>query len=280
MKYHYGNQISAFYHAFKNSKTIKQKNLVFEKFKRAKDTKEISFLGIIYSWKSFMLDNKKYQYPAVAKLPLNPNLLLMKGFLERNQDKWGSPYDQMPGLCLSEGDLAKSTYGQVEHICLTGPNQKLDTENSQQYCETNHHKFSAKDKIRGRVDPLMDEYSWQHPLDFYDNTELQTHINSLFEAPVIRVKYSRLLPGKEIPPHIDYNTTYAVRFVIPLSGTDGVVNRFWYKGEVIEKNLKPGYVYFLNIGYKHQVIHNGTEPREIILGSLGGQQDIECIKLQ
>lgn len=278
MYYLFDNEISAAAAALNHAKTLRQKNLVFEKFRRKKN-KQVTILGNTYCWKP-MLENKKFNYPAVAKLPVKPDMLMMQGFLERHQDKWGNPYEQMAGLCLSEGDLAKSTYGQVEHICLTGPKETLVVDDSQKYCEANHHKFSAKDKLRGRVDPLMDEYSWQHPLDFYDQTELKQHLESLFDAPIIRVKYSRLLPGKEIPPHIDYNTTYAVRFVIPLAGTEGVVNRFWYKGEVLEYNLEPGNVYFLNIGYKHQVVHNGNKPRDIILGSLGGQQDIECIKLK
>lgn len=227
-----------------------------------------------------MLSNRKYQYPACAKLPKTPNLLLMLGFLERNEHRWGNPYEMLEGGCLAQGDLADATYGHVEHIPLTIPSKSLIVDNPRDHCETTHKNYSVKDKLRGNVDPWMDEYSWNKPQDFYDKTELQDHLESLFEAPLIRVKYSRLLPGKEIYPHVDYNTTYAVRFVIPLSGTDGVVNRFWYKGEILEYNLTPGNVYFLNIGYKHQVVHNGKKPRNIILGSLGGQQDIECIKLR
>lgn len=274
----FDSQIAACAEALKHAKTLRQKQFVFEKFMREKESKNVSFLGNTYCWRNNM-ENKKFNYPACAELPKNPDISLMRDFLELHKEKWGSPYEQMPGLCLSEGDLAKQTYGQAEHICLTGPKEAFNVEDSQEYCEANHHKFSPRDKIRGKMDPIMDEYNWRHPLDFYDNSKLKEHLEGLFEAPIIRVKYSRLLPGKQIPPHIDYNTTYAIRFIIPLSGTKNVINRFWYKGEVLDYNLEPGKIYFLNIGYRHQVIHNGDEPREIILGSLGGQQDIECIKL-
>ena len=68
----------------------------------------------------------------------------------------------------------------------------------------------------------MDEHNWDEPVSFYAGTKLQHHLNSAFQDKLIRVRFSRMRPGGVVPPHIDYNTTYAMRFIIPISGNKGV----------------------------------------------------------
>lgn len=276
MRYHFKTQICAFHHAFKNAKTTNQKLLMFEKFKRAKETKEVKFLGDIYSWNPIMLEHKKHEYPAIAQLPIQPNLNLIRSFLEEHQDKWQDNYAAHEGLCVSNGKLADTSYGYVDHITLTAPNFLAEEAPTTNMFEN----FSARNKIRKEnIHPYMDEYNWSTPLDFYKDSYLHKHLNSLFKSPIIRVRISRSQPGFELPPHIDYNTTYAVRFIIPIKGNKGVINKFWYKGEEIEYEMEEGKAYFLNVGYKHAVYHNGNEPRYYLLGTLGGQEDIECLRL-
>ena len=43
--------------------------------------------------------------------------------------------------------------------------------------------------------------------------------------------------------------------------------------------MEPGKCYFLNIGFKHAVYHEGNEDRIYLIGSLGGQQDIEPLRI-
>ena len=76
-------------------------------------------------------------------------------------------------------------------------------------------------------------------------------------------------------PHIDYDTTYAVRVIVPISGTEGVTNVFWPKNQRLEYNMiNDGSAYFLNVGYKHSVEHNGTEDRIALMFSLPTQEDV------
>ena len=61
---------------------------------------------------------------------------------------------------------------------------------------------------------------------------------------------------------------------------DKPTNYFWVRGEVQEYNLPAdGRVWFLNTGFKHAVVNNGTEPRIALLLTLKTQEDIECLKL-
>lgn len=224
-----------------------------------------------------MLKHKKFEYPAIAELPIEPDLNLIREFMNAHQDKWQDNYKAHEGLCTANGKLADVSYGSVDHITLTAPNFKADDAPKTDSFDA----FSAKNKIRkDNIHPYMDEYNWSTPLDFYKDSDLHKHLTSLFKSSIIRVRISRSQPGFELPPHIDYNTTYAVRFIIPIQGNTGVINKFWYKGEEIEYEMKEGRAYFLNVGYKHAVYHNGSEPRYYLLGTLGGQEDIECLRLE
>ena len=224
-----------------------------------------------------MLKHKKFEYPALAELPIQPDMSLLEDFLEKNQDMWQDNYTAHEGICVNNGKVADATYNHVKHYHLTGPNFTVDNAPTTDLFDN----YSPKNKMRKEdIHPYMDEYNWKYPKPFYENTSLHKHLNSLFNAPIIRLRMSRMIPGASVPPHIDYNTTYAIRFVIPIKGNKGVVNRFWYKGEELDYEMEEGKAYFLNIGYRHAVYHNGNQNRYYLLGTLGGQEDIECLRLK
>lgn len=222
-----------------------------------------------------MLAHKKFEYPALAELPIQPDMKIIKSYLTLHNDMWQDNYTAHEGLCVNNGMVADTSYEHIEHFHLTGTNFVADNAPKTDIADL----FSPKDKIRRKnIHPYMDEYNWSHPLAHYKNTPLHNHLSELFKAPIIRLRMSRMKPGCELKPHIDYNTTYAVRFIIPIEGNDGVVNRFWYKGEQMDFHMTEGKAYFLNIGYKHAVYHNGENMRYYLLGTLGGQEDIECLR--
>ena len=223
-----------------------------------------------------MLKHKKFEYPAIAELPIEINLDLLKTYLKDHDHLWQDNYSAHEGLCVNNGKVADSTYKQIDHFHLTGTN--FDADNAPK--TSDFEEYTAKAKIkRDEIHPYMDEYNWAHPLPHYGGTELHKHLTSLFKSPIIRLRMSRMQPGCVVPEHIDYNTTYAVRFIIPISGNGGVVNRFWYKGEIYDFEMQEGKAYFLNVGYKHAVYHKGFDTRYYLLGTLGGQEDIECLRL-
>jgi hypothetical protein len=212
-------------------------------------------------------EHKKHKFPPFAELPVKPNVELISDFMYENYNRWEDNITAHKGLAVASNNIANETYKCVEHFHLTVPNKSDESLGEA-------GDYSLKDKLKRQVAHTMDEHNWKHPASFYDSTPLEEHLNSLFKAKIIRARYSRMKPGGYVPPHIDYNTTYAVRWIMPINGNEGVVNKFWYKGEERELHMENGKMYFLNIGFRHSVEHNGPNLRHYLMGSLASQEDI------
>lgn len=212
-------------------------------------------------------EHKKHRFPPFAELPVTPDVDLISDFMYDNYHRWEDNITAHKGLAVASNNIANKTYKCVEHFHLTVPSEDDEV-------DIQVNDFSLKEKLKRQVSHTMDEHNWKHPTGFYDGTELQQHLNSLFKAKIIRARFSRMQPGGVVPPHIDYNTTYAVRWIMPINGNEGVVNKFWYKGEEHELQMENGKMYFLNIGFKHAVYHNGPKTRHYLMGSLASQEDI------
>jgi hypothetical protein len=118
-------------------------------------------------------------------------------------------------------------------------------------------------------------------LPIYENSYIRHSIESQFKAKPIRVRLTRIEAGKYLTPHIDYDTTYAVRIIVPISGTKNVINVVWPKNQRVEYNMEnDGSAYFLNVGYKHSVEHNGDEDRIALMFSLPTQEDVESLLIK
>lgn len=218
-----------------------------------------------------MLKYNKRNYPAIAEIDIDLDYDLIENFMLDNYDRWQDNMTAHKGLAIASNQIADQTYNAVQHFHLTECNKNEPLETAQAY--------STKDKLKRKIPYSMDEHNWDEPVDFYEGTELQKHLNSTFQDKLIRVRYSRMFPGGVVPRHIDYNTTYAMRFIIPISGNQGVTNTFWYNGEEIKVEMKCKRCYFLNIGYPHMVEHQGMGIRHYLMGSIAGQRDFECIRL-
>ena len=214
--------------------------------------------------------NKRH-YPHIAELPIELDYDLIEDFLWEHYDKWQDNYTSHRCLAVASNSIASDTYKDVETFHLPECKKEEDLEDASAY--------TTKDKISRKIPFSMDEHNWNEPVDFYKDSTLQQHLNGAFQDKLIRVRFSRLHPGGVVPPHIDYNTTYAMRVIIPLSGNKGVENHFWVNGEhkVVEMRLKR--CYFLNIGYRHAVYHKGNDLRHYLIASIDGQKDFECISL-
>jgi len=217
-----------------------------------------------------MLKYNKRHYPAIAEINVDLDYDLIENFLKLNYHRWQDNMTAHKGLAVASNHIAKDTYNAVQHFHLTECRKQESLETAQAY--------STKDKLSRKIPYSMDEHNWDEPVDFYNGTELQKHLNSAFQDKLIRVRYSRMFPGGVVPKHIDYNTTYAMRFIIPISGNKGVTNTFWYNGEEIKVEMKEKRCYFLNIGYPHMVEHQGMGIRHYLMGSIAGQRDFECIR--
>ena len=164
-------------------------------------------------------------------------------------------------ICVNRkpGDEDSITGGNIRGLYWTKP----DT--------TNHEEQ--------RLEPV-DEAAYTEICPEFKDTYFEEALSGHFSAPVCRARLHFLAPGMSLQPHIDYDPSYGVRIVCPISGTDECINQFWVNGEYKEYNLPAdGRVWFLNTGFKHGVVNNGTEPRIALLATLKSQEDIECLKL-
>ena len=217
-----------------------------------------------------MLKYNKRNYPAIAEIDIDLDYDLIEDYLWENYERWQNNFEAHKGLAVASNNIASDTYKAVQHFHLTECRKEEELGEASQY--------STKDKLRRNIPFTMDEHNWDEPVDFYKGTQLQEHLNSAFQDKLIRVRYSRMFPGGSVPRHIDYNTTYAMRFIIPISGNKGVENHFWYNGEHKVVEMQEKRCYFLNIGYPHAVFHKGMGIRHYLMGSIAGQRDFECIR--
>ena len=207
-----------------------------------------------------MLIRKKYQLPTIAELNINVNLKK----LQQEANKFSHMYKDVrsanPMLCDNHIELVNSVYDNFEQINLTTPSEILP------------HTTDRKERLRRR-----EEHLYNIPTDEYISSYFKEIVDQC-KAPASRIRITKLAAGNEIPWHVDYDATYAVRCIIPIYTTNNVKNYFDIKGDIQEYYLEAGKAYFLNIGYKHKVENNSNQPRIALMFSLDGQHDLQEIE--
>ena len=235
----------------------------------------------------------KYQLPAFAKLPgITFDLDKLRAEVKRMEGEWVNLFQANRGLCSNHEELAENNYHHFDQINLTyyepTLNTMMDLTDLKAECKAIARSESLgksriekhRNKIRRTevLPPAMNEHNWYHPLKIYEGSYIQHAIESQFRAKPIRVRLTRLKPGSNLTPHIDYGPEYAIRVIVPIMGTEGVTNLFWVRNQIEEYAMTAdGSAYFLNIGHRHAVRHEGKEDRISLMFSLAGQDDIQQI---
>lgn len=115
----------------------------------------------------------------------------------------------------------------------------------------NRNSGSKWDSQFMKNDKKYDERAYSKPLK-----NLPEYISYVFSKfpHLTRVTLARLLPGQELKPHIDYDTTFSCRYHIAIETNEQCF---------INDNHIPadGSVWFLNQGKKHWAVNNGNTPR-------------------
>ena len=239
---------------------------------------------------------RKHSFPACAKLPnIKFDIELLRNEVKKLNEQWVNVYQANRGLCATHEDLAADNYHHFDQINLTyfepSLNDIIDLSNLKAECKisanseslgkTKTAKHRTKVNRLENLPPAMNEHNWFHPLPLYENSYIKEAIESQFQATPIRVRLSRIRAGKFLTPHIDYDTTYAIRVIVPIQGDKDVFNVCWPRNIREEHNLvADGSAYFLNTGYKHSVEHRGTEDRIALMFSLPTQEDVMSIVLK
>ena len=199
----------------------------------------------------------KHDLPTLANLNLKIDLSRLQEATDKLAEKFVDVRTANPMLCDNHMELVKSVYDNFEQINLTQPSEILP------------YEPSIKKRLQRR-----EEHLYNVPTEDYTGSYFEEIVTQL-KAPASRVRITKLAAGKEIPFHVDYDVSYAVRCICPIYGNEMVVNQFKRDGKVEEYILEPGNAYFLNIGYPHAVFNRSDKPRIALMFSLDGTDDLE-----
>ena len=199
----------------------------------------------------------KHSLPTIANLGLDIDLDRLRAETDKLADKFTDVESANAGLCDNHKELVKSVYDNFEQINLTTPSEILP------------HTTSIKERLRRKEDHL-----YSVPTKDYTGSYFEEIVNQL-DAPASRVRITKLAPNKMIPWHVDYDVSYGVRCIVPVYGSNNVVNLFKRNDKVEAYTLEDGTANFLNIGYKHAVVNMSNKPRIALMFTLNGTKDIE-----
>jgi len=193
---------------------------------------------------------KKQDLPTIADFKLNIDLDRLRKECDNLAEKFVDVRTANPMLCDNHMTLVEQVYDNFEQINLTTPSEILP------------YTASIKERLRRK-----EEHLYNVPTPEYNGSYFQEIITQL-KAKASRIRITKLAPGKQIPFHVDYDVSYAVRCICPIYGGSNVVNLF-------KRDLEDGHAYFLNIAYPHAVVNMGDKPRIALMFSLDGRQDLE-----
>lgn len=200
--------------------------------------------------------NKK-DLPTIADLGLDIDLDQLRSETDKLAEKFVDVRTANPMLCMNHEELVKDVYDNFEQINLTTPSEILP------------HTTSIKERLRRK-----EEHLYNVPTEDYSGSYFEKIVTQC-KAPASRIRITKLAPGKMIPWHVDYDVSYGVRCIVPVYGSNNVVNLFKRNDKVEAYTLEDGTANFLNIGYKHAVVNMSNKPRIALMFTLNGTKDIE-----
>jgi hypothetical protein len=205
---------------------------------------------------------KKHQLPTILDFNLNIDLKKLQLETDKLAEKFVDVRTANPMLCDNHMELVENVYDNFEQINLTTPSEILS------------YTASIKERLRRK-----EEHLYNVPTPEFEGSYFQEIVNQL-KAKASRVRITKLAPGKQIPFHVDYDVSYAVRCICPIYGGSNVVNLFKRDENIEAYNLEDGHAYFLNIAYPHAVINMSDRPRIALMFSLNGQEDLKKFDVQ
>ena len=205
-----------------------------------------------------MMDKlSKHNLPTVKDLNLSIDLNKLREATDKLHNQFKDVRSANPMLCDNHMELVKSVYDNFEQINLTTPSEILP------------HTTSIKERLKRR-----EEHLYNVPTEDYKGSYFEQIVTQC-KAPASRIRITKLAPGKMIPWHVDYDVSYGVRCIVPIYGSDNVINLFKRDNKVEAYVLKDGTANFLNIGYQHAVINMSKQPRIALMFTLDGTNDIQ-----
>lgn len=250
-------------------------------------------IGIDYT-EIFKNRKKKRDYPYVGKLSktiniekiqktvnevLDENKNRMVGF-SRDTDLASTEHNY--ALSNKDGNSFVPNYDEIYKYYASIGFQSL-SDDAMEKCShitREANSFTPFERQRGvrltsssSYHPIYDERNYTKPTKF--NKGEITKLLDGFIAEPCRSALVVLHPGKFLAPHYDCGPEIVARLQIPIFTNPDAVIGFKHGNEWHEYHLPAdGSIFFLNSGYEHYAVNNGTESRYQIRVCLNGQEDL------
>lgn len=231
----------------------------------------------------------KHRLPAYATLDHlsldSETLLGLKKYIQEHEHQFASVFSANKNLCGIHQEFADKVYENFLQIPLTdSPYNKVLKEHFNTQYDSDPGSSSITQRQRIKKAASMDRESAFNELTYIEKTSYYQESTGLFDSILsrirsepTRVRLVKLNAGTTVPPHIDYDPSYAVRVIIPIFSDKDCLNIFWVKNEVEVIHLREGQAYFLNTGYRHAVVNMSSSDRYTFMISLKGTADIESL---
>ena len=183
----------------------------------------------------------------------------------------GGPYD----------DLREAYGSKLSKIAYNKTNDEVDINKAETYryqqmalTQFNPEYEIPKDRNSGsrwdntfrKGNKKYDERAYNAPID--DLPEYLKEVFNTFGPKLTRVTLAKLMPGEEVAPHIDYDTTFSTRYHIAVYTNEGC--------KLNDTHIPAdGSVWFLNPGKMHSAVNNGKTPRTHIIFKMDSQELIQ-----
>tara|TARA_B100000959_G_C14962915_1_gene616543 strand:- start:707 stop:1312 length:606 start_codon:yes stop_codon:yes gene_type:complete len=120
-----------------------------------------------------------------------------------------------------------------------------------------------------------DERNYTTLIDLLKGTYVEEVLN-MFKSPTTRARFIIKKPGSHILPHMDYDTSYSVRYFIPIQTNEWSFTAVKRKNESPEiKHLQAdGSVWFVNQGFYHSAWNFGKTDCMRLIVAVNGQDDL------
>lgn len=245
------------------------------------------------STKQNLLSNTRHSYPYLVKTDYRFDLDILREEMVaiEKQNGWEDMTNEsklVSGLIQGRKRLTQAfandtgEYDDYKQMIVTDIDREHIDENDVAIVNDDE-KFATYKTDMKRRSAIQDETLYGNLRDVMSVAPYTSNMLKSFPDPLARVRYAKIKPNFAIKPHIDYNTTYGMRYHIALYTNDKCKVGFRRnKTQEFEEFHIPadGHLYYFNQGFEHFANNYGDEERVHIVIGLCGQQLMEPYKIK
>ena len=245
------------------------------------------------STKQNLLNNGRHSYPFLVKTDYKFDLDKLREEMvaiekENGWDDMTNESKLVAGLIQGRKRLTDAfanedgQYHDYKQMIVTDIDRSAVDENKYAKVDDSE-KFTTYKTDMKRKTAIQDEALYGNLRSVMDVAPYTSEMLKSFPDPLARVRYAKLKPNFAIKPHIDYNTTYGMRYHIALYTNDKCKVGFRRnKTHEFEEFHIPadGHLYYFNQGFEHFANNYSDEERIHIVIGLGGQNLMEPYKIK